>query len=358
MTERNEDIPKISLANTKKEMLDAFNRLKQKLQEDAKAELKPEKTKEIKKDKEIVQSADIITSDNAVKKVDNLKAEIVTALSEISNKLEEETERYNKIKEAMEVKNKELKEIFEIEKSAFALAALLEAEKQQKIEFEEEMAQRKRHLEDEMNDTKAEWQKEKKTYREKLDEEKKEDEKIRQRGREEFEYRFNREQEQKKGKLADELERLKKGLNDKKEEFEKEVTEKENDLLQRDLAISEREKIMKDLQSRVDAFPKELEDKVNEAVKVTTDSLKAEARKNEELIKKGFEGEKNVLSTRIESLEQVVDVQKNQIETLSKQIENAYGKVQDIAIKAVSSFQDRNLPVPDHKHASAESEKS
>ena len=41
------------------------------------------------------------------------------------------------------------------------------------------------------------------------------------------------------------------------------------------------------------------------------------------------------LSTKIESLEKLVANQQSQIKTLTNQIDDAYGKVQDIAVKAV-----------------------
>lgn len=358
MTEKNEDAPKISLSNTKKEMLEAFNQLKDKLQEQASAGLEPEKAREEKKEKEIVKTADIVTSDSVISRVNDLKMEVTKSLSGIAAKIEEETARYNKIKEAIEVKNKEIQDIFEIDSAAFSLAALLEAQKQKKFEFEKEMEQNREILEKEINSRRAEWEKEKQLYLAMRKEQNKEDEKIRERRKEEYEYNFNREQEQKKRKLNDEIAQLEKDLQNKKEEFEKQTAEKENELLQRDIAISEREKRMNDLQGKVDTFPKELEDNINKTVKGTTDSLKAEAKKNEELIVKVFEGEKNVLSTKIDSLEKMVAVQNKQIEALSAQLENAYGKVQDIAVKAVASSQNVNVTAPNQKPLSIGQERS
>ena len=51
--------------------------------------------------------------------------------------------------------------------------------------------------------------------------------------------------------------------------------------------------------------------------KNATDALKAEVKKNDELIIKGYEGEKNVLMTKIESFEKAATAQKQQIEILS-----------------------------------------
>ena len=74
---------------------------------------------------------------------------------------------------------------------------------------------------------------------------------------------------------------------------------------------------------------------MNKAVKEVTERLTLEASKNEELLKKGYEGETNVLRTKIQSLEHLVDQQNKQIADLSNRLENSYGKVQDIALKAI-----------------------
>lgn len=52
-------------------------------------------------------------------------------------------------------------------------------------------------------------------------------------------------------------------------------------------------------------------------------------------MRKEFDGERNVLITRIESLEKTVEEQSGHIANLSGQLEKSYQKVQDIAIKSV-----------------------
>jgi predicted RNase H-like nuclease (RuvC/YqgF family) len=53
------------------------------------------------------------------------------------------------------------------------------------------------------------------------------------------------------------------------------------------------------------------------------------------LLTREFDGERNVLNTRISSLEKTVEQQTAQLIKLSQQLETAYQKVQDIALKAV-----------------------
>lgn len=52
-------------------------------------------------------------------------------------------------------------------------------------------------------------------------------------------------------------------------------------------------------------------------------------------MKKEHEGERNVLKTRIKSMEKTVKEQSEQLARFSQQLEAAYQKVQDIAIKTV-----------------------
>ena len=59
-----------------------------------------------------------------------------------------------------------------------------------------------------------------------------------------------------------------------------------------------------------------------------------------------FEGEKNVLKGKVESLEAMVKVQTTQIEELSRKHEQAYEKVQDIANRAVAAAKREIISVP------------
>ncbi len=338
------DVPKLSLANTKKEMLDAYHDLIEKMKEQAKSELKPEKAQKLIKEKDTVQTADEIGKEGAIKRIFDIKDEIGKTMIDLAGKLEAEQARYQKVKDAIEIKNSELREIFEIERSAFSLAALLEAQKQKKEEFEAQMERAKDALEEDINLTRSRWAKEKQQYEEQIKEQKKEDEKNRKREKEEYEYGFNREKEIKTSQLKDELDRLSKEIAGNKEQFEKEMADKENDLLQRDIAVSEREKTMNDLQKQVGEFPKQLENAVTKAVNEAVERVQSDAKKSEELLLKGFEGEKNVLLAKIDSLDKLVNNQQRQIDTLTSQISDAYGKVQNIAIKAVEAPVSRSVP--------------
>ena len=335
MAEKKVEAKTVSMTNTKQEMLNAYNTLLEELEKKDKTELKPEKKMEEKKMKEVVKVADSLSSEGAVKEISNLKLEIGKTLAGISDNLEEEVNKYRGIREAIEIKENELKEIYEIEKSSATLAALIEANHQKRQEFESEMDDRKKELHREIQSIRAEWEKEKKDYEAKTKEQEAAETKKREREKEEYRYSFNREQQLVKDKFEDEKEKLKNEIQFKKEQMEKELAEREN-------AVSEREDELNELKKKAGAFPKEMEAAVNKAIKETTEAIQREAKNKEDLLKKEVEGERNVFTSRIENLAKMVEEQREQITILSEKLEKAYQKVQDVAVKAIegsSNFQ-------------------
>jgi len=318
----------LSMSNTKKEMIAAYNTILKQLQEKRETELKPEKMIEEKKKKEVVEIAENLSLEGVVKEISNLKLEIGKKLTSISDGLEEEVDKFNQIRKAIEVKEQDIKELFDIESSAETLAALIEGQNQKRQEFEQEMAARKEELNQEISKTRIEWEKGKKEYETEIKEKDAAETKKREREKEEYGYSFKREQFLAKDKFEDEKAKIEKELLQKKEQMEKEFEEREK-------TISQREEELSELQKKVDAFPEELKASVNKAIKDTSDRLASEVKSKEELMKKEFGGERNVLKTRIESLDKIVKEQNERIAALSVQLEKSYEKVQDIAVKSV-----------------------
>ena len=122
--------------------------------------------------------------------------------------------------------------------------------------------------------------------------------------------------------------RWKRRSKSKRETADKELAEREK-------AIAERERELAELRAKAAAFPKELENAVNQAVKEISDKLKLEAKNREDLAHKEFEGERNVLAAKNESLEKAGKDLIAANMKLAQQLEAAYQKVQDIAEKTV-----------------------
>jgi hypothetical protein len=325
---------KLTTSNTKQEMLNAYNELLGQLEEQQEAESKPEAKVEQRITAEAVAVADEITNEGVVNKVGQLRSDVGRLLAQVSEKLEEQTDRYAKISKAIAFKEKELAEIYEIQKSALSLAALIQAQQQKRDDFEAEMTAKREQLAEEIESTRAGWTDEKKRYEAELKERDAAETRRRKREEEEYRYAFAREQQLAKDQFADEKGKIERELADRKAEVEK-------DLAQRERAVADREAELNDLRRQVAAFPKQLDEAVARAVKETTARLQADAASREQLLQREFAGERNVSTTRIAALEQTVKEQAEHLARLSQQSERAYGQVQEIAVRAIegsSSF--------------------
>jgi hypothetical protein len=328
MTNRESKPKTITMKNTKKEMLEAYNEVLQQLREKRAVELKPEKAIEEKRIEEAVEVTDSLSTEGIVQEVSVLKLEVGRLLGQLSDRLEEEVGKYRQVRQAVEAKQKELQEIYEIEKSALSLAALIEAQHQKRQQTEAELTSRKEELTQEIETLRAEWGREKQAHAAEIKERDAGELKSREREKEEYQYAFQREQQLARERFEDEKARLEREITYRREQMEKELADREK-------VVVEKETELNALREQASAFPRELESAVKQAVKEAVQRVELEAKNREELLTKEFDGERNVLNTRIESLEKTVAEQNEQIAKLSQQVEKSYSQVQDIATKAI-----------------------
>ena len=211
------DHKKLTPTNTKQEMLQAYNALLKELEEKQEGELRPEKKIEEKKIKEAVQVAESLTTEGVGKEIANLKLEIDKTLTRISDQLEREVNRFVAIRNAISAKEKEIGELYEIEKAAMSLAALIEAQNQKRQEFTAEMEDKKETLRQEIDETRAAWKKEREEHDAAVKERDGLEKKRQTREKEEFDYAFKREQQTATDRFTYEKAKLEQELKDKKE---------------------------------------------------------------------------------------------------------------------------------------------
>jgi hypothetical protein len=319
---------KTSGATAKQEMLTAYGEVIRDLDAQREAEMKPEEKLAEKATRAAVAAADGLTTERIAKEIGILKTEIVKTLAEVADKLDAEVARYAELKRAVEAKEQELQEIYDIPKSASTLTALLEVQQQKREEFEAEMAARKEELTAEIATVKAAWDDEKKRHDAEAKEREAAEKKTRDREKEDYEYRFKREQQLTREKFEDEKARLDREMQATKAAMEAALADREK-------AIAAQEKELAELRARVQSAPKEQEAAVAKAVKEATERAQHEAKTREEIARKESDGDRNVLLARIESLEKTAKEQATQVAKLSQQLDRAYGQVQDIAVKTV-----------------------
>ena len=318
----------LTMSSTKKEMLQAYNELLAKIEQEQQERLQPEEKAAEQKVKKAVELADRLSLDAINTNIAQLKSEMNSTLGSVVEKMETELDKYQDIKKAIEAGEKELSEIFEIQKSASSLAALIEAQNQRRKFFEGEMEEKKCALEDEIEQTRKEWETEKIAYKAAQKEQIELMEKQRKRDQEEYEYSFKREQQISRNKFEDEKAKLEKELTEKKQILENELSEREK-------VVAEREKTVDALDEQIKQLEQQLDEDIQKTVNDTTQKLEAEFKSKESLSNKIFEGERNVLNAQIQSLEETVKKQSEQINQLTTRMEKAANQVQDIAVKAI-----------------------
>ncbi len=356
-TETTPEVPQVTMSNTKKELLAAYETAKKALSKQAQVLLKAEEARARAEEAAARAAADVQTQEDPVRRLHDLRSDVGKKLSELAERLEAEVETYSRLKKAAAEKQAELNQLYDIEAAAGDLAVLIEAQRARKEQFDSDMtrqkeelesllAGRKAEMEEEITATRKAWEEEKARRKAEMEEEAEKTARARQREQDEFDYSLKREREQRRNALEDELAALEREIASKREALLVETSAKEEELQRREAAVAAGEEELRQLRGRVEAFPTELAEAVEEAVEDTTKRLSGEFRGHKALLEAQFSGERNVLSSRIEALEARVASQKDHIAALEEKLENAYGKVQDIANRAVDAARREVVTVP------------
>jgi hypothetical protein len=323
-------VKKTTTTSAKKEVLDSYNEVIESKSQEKEEKMNPQEKIALKEKKEAVAKSDSLDLAGIVKDISDLKLKLSGSLTELAEMIESEFVKYQQIKKASEVKEKELEENFEIRKEAATLTALIEIQSQKKEDFEDEMYDLKFQLDSEIKEKRIEWEKEKKAHTDEIKARDEQENIQRKREKEDYVYNFEKDKKLTFDKLDAEKQKLIKEMSEFKEKTEKSFVEREK-------LIVEREDDYNKLKNLEKNWEKTLLDSVNKAVKNATERLELDSKHREEILLKEIDGERNVLNMNISSLEKVIKDQYEQITKLTAQLEKSYNQVQDIALKAVES---------------------
>ena len=312
----------------RQQMLETLAEAEKAVAERREAQARPEEKVEARLAAQAVAVADELSTEGVGKAISELKSVVGRMLTQLSDRLEEQVARYVQVQRAVVAKDAELKEIYEIQRQASTLTALIESHERQRERSEAELAETRRQVEREMEQTRADWERERKQREAEAKERDAAEQKRREREKEEYRYAFAREQQQARDQFTDEMARAQKDLAEQKASSERELSERER-------AVAAREDELAQLRKRVDGLPAEVDAAVAKAVKESLSRHQQDAAAREELLKREFAGERNVLTTRIHLLEQTVKEQADHITRLQDRSDKAYGQVQDIAVRAI-----------------------
>lgn len=236
---------------------------------------------------------------------------------------------------ANDIEKKYLEEIFNIKVGADSLSALLQAQKEKKEAFEQEMEAKR-----------IQWKQEQENYE--LQKKERDAQIKKERESEQEEYNYNLKLQRKKDADQYAAQKL---------EFEKELANKkaavEKELAEREALVTAREKEFAELKAKVEAFPSELDRVIKETEKFVTEKIELKYKHQAELASKEIEGERKLNKQMIASFESKIKEQEELIRQLTQKANDAGIQVQNIAIKAIegASLQ-RSFSGPHEKDSS------
>ncbi len=273
---------------------------------------------------ELRQAVEAVSVESVVLQTSNLSVEISKALSDVSAKLVSEVERLIQLREAVALESKELERLHKLDVAATALDHLVEEHRLQREKLEAEIAGQR-----------AAWTEEKQAQLRDQKEAEEALKKQRQRENDEYEYKKMLERKKAQDKYEEEIR-----LQEKKNREKQEALEK--NWLDREAGLKGKEDELSRYKQEVDQFPARLKEERERAQAEASAVTRQSFEQQIVLLRKDSEVEKKVADLRIQALEQVAERQAQQIELLSKQLDEAKRQVQDIAVKAIEGASGAN----------------
>ncbi|BAY12368.1 hypothetical protein [Calothrix sp. NIES-2098] len=320
----------VAVKDSKQQIVQAFQQiLAERKKLESKIATKQEEAEKAK-NQEILAAASTYTVDSIVKGLADLQLEFGSIVNTLSEKLAKENSKLDELNRAIEIQTQRLQDLQQIRIVADALD-ILNQEHQEKLKIlEQEIASKREALEKEITTRRKEWQKEQAEYEEAV--QAYIELLTKQRSSEADEYQYKLETTRKL--TTDAYEARKRNLE---REIQESTQEKQKNWAEREKILAQNQPLFKEYQQKVAAFPTELEEAVKkareEAIKETSQKAKVEA----DLFEKEWESSKQSYELKIQSLEDTIKKQTEQIEGISAQLQTALKQAQDLAMRAFDS---------------------
>ena len=321
-------VPRLSTKSTKEEILKAYNELVNRYQD--KSATVSERQVEAKKtaDSAVVEKASKYTVESIIKGLAELNIYVGKALNDLSRELTGEAEKLVEIREAIAIETKHLEELHDIQLAADTLALLIREHAEKKAAFESERETEETEFSFQMAEKRAQWKKEQEAYAAGLKENEARLKKDREREAEEDEYNLALAQKKERDSYEAARAAQMKALEDER-------TRQEQELGAREASVKAQEAELAELRAKVAAFPAELAASVDRAEKEASSKAESRSRLEAQLLAKEVEGDRRVAQMKAGALEEVVAKQAAQIEALTKKLDEANAKVEEIAVRAI-----------------------
>jgi colicin import membrane protein len=312
----------VNIKSTKQQIYGAY--------QDALKELKDLKSTQLdpKAEKAKVRAAEVkkATEPEAVDDALSMLKQASVNIEETVGVIKTEYKKLSEVEEAIEIRSRELKELYGIEAEAESLAALVDSHRRLKDELELEIGVER----DSWAEEQALCAKE---HSRALDEMKK----AQQREEESWKYDFERRKRQEHDSFRDELAEERKAFDAEMEMKSKEFRERLAALEKREEEVTGRETKQENLEMELERLKATRESDIEVAAASARDKARASYAIETNALKKGHEAEVTVLTARADTLLEQVRELREENSGLSAKLSEAYAKIQDVALKSLES---------------------
>lgn len=307
----------VTLKSTKAEIMEAYKAAKAKLDAQAQLTDDPVKAAMVEKRTATLASADDIATQ------DILNPNIIA--------------KYNDLKEAIDIKKAELKDLYDLDSEANSFVAMVNAHKEKEIELKEKYDAKTKELNDKYNakatelnndieDLKQEKNDILNSIKKESDELKASLRKEREREEEEYDYNINRDR-----KVADDE------WDDKVSKREKELNERIAAVRADEAEIAEKTAYIEDLEKKVKEIPQMLQEATAEGIKKGKSDADKSNAFEVRYLKQENEYKVKDLTNQISKLLDDVSSLTNEKMELREKLDEAYAQMRELAADTVRS---------------------
>ena len=323
----------MTLGTAKESKAKILQKFQQILAENKKIESKVE-TKEQEaekaKNKQLLEVASTYTVDSIVKGLADLQLDFGSVINGLSERLSTEASKLDELKRGIEIETAQLQQLQRIRVVADALYILTQEHQEKITALEQSAASQREVIEKDTIQKRKIWEKEQQEFdiivqeRTALI--------IKEREQETADYRY--ELERTRTVATDEYEETKRKLE---RELQQSTREKEKNWVEREQVLSDNQAEFEKNQTKAAGFEEELKQAYIKAKEEAIQEVSREAKVKADLVDKEWEGTKQGYELKVQSLQQNIGRQAEQIAEISAQLQATMKQSQDLAMKAFAT---------------------
>lgn len=323
-----EERVQISMSNTKKEMLEAYEALLADV-ESKSLENPKEEQKRVEQRKSVAKAEAL-----SAEELDDFARQVMggfeKSVAVLQRQLKDGFEKLKILNETIKIKEQWIEDLYAIQSNADSLSTLILAQKRHKEEVQQELEETKAKLEKEIDDTREAWKREKELYNDTLKQEKADLALQRKRDEEEYNYTTKQKRRTEEDEFRSRLQSEEKELEERKASFEREYSERNKVLMDAERELEQLRGLASGLEARI-------EEATAKAISATEERLNREHRFEFDLAKKETEGQLKLKDQQIELLLQKMKEMEAQLKEAGLKVANSEETVKDIAFRAIES---------------------